>query len=99
MDKAVPVDVAECCRQADGDAQEASQLERLPPAPSKDTIQGLAARVREYQHCPPFVTSERQRPGCPRGIKFGCERVCVLYPPEASRRGVFPDRRHHKQRG
>jgi hypothetical protein len=30
------------------------------------------------QHSPPFVTSERQRPGCPRGIEFDCERLFVL---------------------
>ena len=29
MDEALPVDLAKCCRQTDGDAQEASQIERL----------------------------------------------------------------------
>jgi hypothetical protein len=35
---------AECGRQANRDAQEANQLERLPLAPLKDQIQGLTAR-------------------------------------------------------
>jgi hypothetical protein len=73
MDDAMPVDFAECCRQANGDAQEASQIERLSLAPLKNPIQRLTARVREYEDRPPFVTSERQRLGCPRGIQFGCE--------------------------
>src|SRR5713226_5146948 len=74
-----------CCRQANGDAQDASQIERLRLVPLKNPIQGLTARVLEYEDRPPFVTSERQRPGCPSGIEFGCERVFVLEPPETLR--------------
>jgi hypothetical protein len=76
-------------RQANGDAQDAGQIERLPLVPLKNQIQGLAARIFEYEDRPPFVTSERQRLGCPRGIEFGCERVFVLEPPEALRRRLF----------
>src|SRR5258708_38015054 len=83
--EAVPMDLAECCRQANGDAQEASQVERLPLVPLKNPIQELAARILEYEDRPPFVTSKRQRLGCPRGIEFGCERVFVLQPPESLR--------------
>jgi hypothetical protein len=32
MYEAVPMDLPECCRQADGDAQGAPQIERLPLA-------------------------------------------------------------------
>jgi hypothetical protein len=39
------MDVAECCRQAIGDAQEASQFERLPLVSLKNPIQGFTARV------------------------------------------------------
>jgi hypothetical protein len=46
--------VTECCRQANGDAQEASQVERLPLV--KNPIQRLAARVLEYEDRTPFVT-------------------------------------------
>jgi hypothetical protein len=74
----MPVNLAECCRQANSDAKDASQIEGLPPVPLKNPIQELTAKVREYEDRPPFVTSERQRLGCPRGIKFGCERVFVL---------------------
>ena len=77
--------VTECCRQANGDAQEARQVEQLPVVALKNPIQKLAARVREYEDRPPFVTSERQRLGCPRGIEFGCERVFVFEPPESLR--------------
>jgi hypothetical protein len=77
------VDFAEGRRQANGDAQEARQLKWLALVPIKDPIQGLAARVLEYEHRPPFVTSELKRRGCPRRIKFGSERVFVLEASEA----------------
>ena len=89
MDEATPVDLAECCRQAHGDAQGASQIERLPLVPLKNPIERFTARIVEYKDYPPFVTSERQRPGCPRGLKFVCERILVLEPPETLRRRLF----------
>jgi hypothetical protein len=57
----------------------------LPLAPLKNPIQRLASRVPEYEDRLPFVTSECQRLGCPRGIEFGCERVFVFEPPETLR--------------
>src|SRR5580693_711165 len=39
MYKATPVDLAECCRQANGDTQDASQIGQL--APLKNQINGL----------------------------------------------------------
>ena len=45
MYEAVPMGLTECFRQANGDAQEASQIERLPLVPLKNPIQGLTARV------------------------------------------------------
>src|SRR5258707_12372249 len=89
MDEAVPVNLAECRRQANRDAQEATQLERLPLAPVKDSIQGFAARVLECQRRLPFMASERQRPACPGGIQFGLEWVFVLGFPQALRGGLF----------
>jgi hypothetical protein len=53
--------------------------------PLENLIQGFTARVIEYEDRAPFVTSERQRLGCPRGIEFGRERVFVLEPPETLR--------------
>jgi hypothetical protein len=58
MYEAFPMDLAECSRQADGDAQEASQIERLPAISLKNPIQGLTARILQYKDRPPFVTSE-----------------------------------------
>jgi hypothetical protein len=78
MYESVPMDLAECRRQANGDAQGAGQIERLPLGSLKNPIQRLPARVFEYEDRPPFVTGERQRLGCPFGIDFGCERVFVL---------------------
>ena len=83
------MDLAECCRQANGHAQDASQIERLPLVPLKNLIQGFTARVLEYEDRTPFVTSERQRLSCPRGIEFGRERVFVLEPPETLSRRLF----------
>jgi hypothetical protein len=37
--------VTECCRQANGNAQEASQFEWLPVVPLKNPIQGFTTRV------------------------------------------------------
>jgi hypothetical protein len=45
MYEAAPMGLAECCRQANGDALEASQFERLPVVPLKNSIQGFPARV------------------------------------------------------
>jgi hypothetical protein len=82
--EAVPMDLDESFRQANGDAQGARQIERLMVIPHKvslkNPIQGLTARVREYEDRPPFVTSDRKRLGCPCRIEFDCERVFVFEP-------------------
>src|SRR5260370_36183351 len=83
MYEAVPMDLAECRRQANGDAQQASQIERLPLVPLKNKIQRLTARVREYEDRPLVVTSKRQRLGCPRRIEVRCERALLLEPPDS----------------
>src|SRR5712664_2841169 len=49
MYEAVPMDLAECCRQANRDAQEARQLQRLPMVLLKNPIQWLAARILKYE--------------------------------------------------
>jgi hypothetical protein len=73
MDEATQMNLAKSFRQADSDAQEAGQIERLRLIPLKNPIQRLTAGVFEDENRPPFGTSERQRRGCPRGIEFGCE--------------------------
>jgi hypothetical protein len=45
MREALPMDLAECFRQTNGDAKKASQIERLPVVPLKNPIQGFTARV------------------------------------------------------
>jgi hypothetical protein len=58
MYEAVPMDLAECRRQANGDAQQASQIERLPLVPLKNKIQRLTARIVEKEDHPSVVTSK-----------------------------------------
>jgi hypothetical protein len=89
---------ADCRRQANGDAKEAGQIERLPLVTLKNPIQGLTARILENEDRPACVMSERQRPGCPGGIEFGCERVFVLGPPETLRRRLFRGECHCQDR-
>ncbi len=98
MYEPVPMHLGDCRHQADCDAQEAGQIERLLLVALKNPIQGLPARVPEYENRPSFVTNERQRPGCPRGIKFGCERVFVLEPPETLSRWLFRGECHCQDR-
>jgi hypothetical protein len=96
--EAVPLDLAETLRHANRDAQDASQIERLPLLPLKNPIQGLTARVLKYEDRPPFVTSERQRLGCPGGIELRRKRVFVLEPPETLRRRLLRGECHRQDR-
>jgi hypothetical protein len=92
--EAVPMDLTECYRQANSDAKDAGEIERLPLIPLNNPIQVLTARVFEDENRPPFVTSERQRLGCPRGIELHRERVFVLKPLETLRRRPFCGESH-----
>src|ERR1700726_534643 len=96
VDEAVPVDLAKRRRQSNGNAQEPSQLERLPAV--EDAIEELASRVLEYEHRSPFVARECQRPGCPCGIEVGGEQVFMLEPPEALRLRLFCGGRYREER-
>jgi hypothetical protein len=73
MYESVPMDLSECCRQADGNTQDSGEIERLPVASLKNPIQWLTARIFEYEDRPSFVTCEHERPRCPSGIEFGGE--------------------------
>jgi hypothetical protein len=77
MYESVPMDPAECCRQADGNTQDSGEIERLSVASLKNPIQRLTAWIFEYEDRPPFVTCERKGLGCPFWIDFACERVFV----------------------
>jgi hypothetical protein len=58
MDQATPMDLAKCRRQANSDAKDAGQIERLSPIPLKNPPQGFTARIFEDENRPPLVTSE-----------------------------------------
>jgi hypothetical protein len=49
MQEAATMDLGDCCRQSNGNTQQASQLGWLSPAPLKNLIQWLAARILEYE--------------------------------------------------
>ena len=80
VDKALPVGLTQRCRQADGDAQEASQIDRLPLVPFDHPIQRVAAGILENEDRSPLVTGQRERPSRPCRIEFGRQRVFVFEP-------------------
>jgi hypothetical protein len=86
---AVPMHLAECDHQANGDVQKRSQIEWLTLLLFENQIQRFTARIVQYQNRPSFVTSELERLGSPCGIEFGCERVFVLEPSKTLRRRLF----------
>jgi hypothetical protein len=88
------MNLTECCRQTNGDAQEVRQLERAAEQP----IEGVAAGVLQHGHSPPRAASESQRPHRPPGIQFGREGVFVLEPVEACRCRPVRDGRPHQDR-
>src|SRR5882757_8383143 len=98
VDEALLMDLADCFRQSNDDAQQSSQIERLSLAPLQNQIQGLTAWVLQYENRPPFVTNERQRLSGPRGLEFACERVFVLESPQALRRRLFGSKGHCQNR-
>jgi hypothetical protein len=96
MYELVPMDLPECSRQTNGDAQEARQIQRLPLVPLKNPIQWLSAGILEYKDRPSFVTSELQRFRCPLRIEIGCDRVFVLQPPKGLNRRLFCGECHYQ---
>jgi hypothetical protein len=56
MYEAAPMHLAKCRRQADGDTQEATQIEGPALVPFKNPVQRLTAWVLKYEGWPPFVT-------------------------------------------
>ena len=85
MDETLRMDLAERCRQANGDAQSARQVDWSVLIPLKNQIQTLTARILKYEDRPPFMASERERLRCPLWIEVSCERVFVLEPPKPLR--------------
>jgi hypothetical protein len=96
VDQTALVGTAERRCQANRDSQESGQIERLVPFPLKNAVERLTARVGENKDCPSFVTRERQRPGRPRGFKFGCERVFVLKASQTLGQRLFCGRSYYQ---
>ena len=53
------MDLAECFRQANGDAREAHHIQWLPLIPLKNPIHRLTARLLKHENRPSFVSNER----------------------------------------
>ena len=66
VEQAPPVELAQCGREPDGEAQPLRQCQRA----AQEARQRLAPRVREHQHGPPLMLRERQRPHGPGGIEL-----------------------------
>jgi hypothetical protein len=66
VDKAVPMDFAERCGNADRQPHESVRFERRAQQP----LEWLAARVLEYQHGPIALTHELERPHRPCTIQL-----------------------------
>jgi hypothetical protein len=51
IDEIVSIDLCQSSYKADGDAQEASQVERSPLLPLENPIERFASRVLEHEDC------------------------------------------------
>jgi hypothetical protein len=98
MDEAPSMDLADCGGQANGDAQASSQLQRLLLIMLKNAIQGLAARIHEHEHGPPFVRDDLKRTSRPGRVKLVPERVFVLNSLKPLRRRMLCGERRHQDR-
>jgi hypothetical protein len=81
MDEALPVGLAKCGRQTNGDAQEASQIERVFPVLLNEPIQGFTPWILENEDRSPLVTRQREGLCRPSRTEFRRERPFVFEPP------------------
>jgi len=88
IDEIVSIDLWSSYK-ADGDAQEASQVERSPLLPLENPIERFASRVLEHEDCLARVANKHQGLGCPCWGELGCERLFMLELPQAFRRWLF----------
>jgi hypothetical protein len=72
------------------------QIERLHPAPLKNAVERLAARVGENKECPSVMKRESQRLGRPPGLKFGCKGVFVLKASQTLGQRLFRGRSYYQ---
>ena len=94
VDKAAPVHLAEGGRDGDGEAQEASHLQRRAEQP----VERLAARILEHQHGPAAVAPKFQRPCRPRPVQLILQAIFVSEAIEGGRYRMLPGGRHGKHR-
>jgi hypothetical protein len=98
MDEALPVGLAKCYRQTNGDAHEANQIERVSSVLLDYPIQRFTAWILETQGNAPFMTCQRERLSCPRRIEFSRERPFVFEPPDPLERWLFTGDRERQDR-
>ena len=87
--------LAERARDGCGQAEESRQFQR----PAKETIEGHAAGILEYQHRPPEVMGERQRARRPVRIKLLSKGIFVFESLQAFQSGVFRGRDYDENGG
>jgi len=92
VDQAPPVHPAQRGREADGNSQEALQLQRA----AEEAVERLATGVGEQQHRPALLGHQRQGLGGPVGIELISQGVFVLQPPEAGRAGALRHRHDYE---
>ncbi len=82
MDEALAVDLAKRHRQTNGNAQKASQIDRLSilllDCPVQHSIQGFTTGILKEQDRSPLLTNQRKRLSCPCRIEFGRQRIFVF---------------------
>ena len=94
VDEAVPVHLAESAGNADGQMQEASQLQGRPEQPGER----LTAWILEHQHGPTALTRELQRPHRPRGVQLILQAVFVSESIEAGGCRMLRGRQYDEHR-
>ena len=78
------MELCQCGRQADGNAQKRRDLPGLPQEPR----QGLAAGVLHQERKPPLVRLQSQGSGRPARVEFVPQSIGVSQPRESSGRGL-----------
>jgi hypothetical protein len=76
MDEALVMHPTERIREGDRNAQKLGYLQWF----AEESIERLAARVVEYEHCVPIVARERNRQHSPFRVQLACELVFVHDP-------------------
>jgi hypothetical protein len=98
MDEALPVGLANCRGQPDGNAKEKDPIDLFSFMLLNHPIEQFTTWISEYEGRSPSVPSQRERPSRPFCIEFRCERVFMFEPPESLRRRLLSSNRHRQDR-